>query len=229
MENMYEIFDVQGKLRDTSIRLQSAYKAYLDIPFSVVHASSTKSGKKWLFSGEDFMTYADTDLDDWERIQFKKYIAELDKNNSKELGLPEEELTSSEELSNYMVKLKPKTTVDNNPKTQVALSKPRLSDVPPVSLFALGAAMSDGAAKYGRFNWRDTSVTASVFYDAMMRHLTDWYNGEEHAHDSKVSHLGHIMASCAILLDSKAEGVFIDDRKPSEQLNVSRSSHLWID
>jgi hypothetical protein len=117
---------------------------------------------------------------------------------------------------------------DNNPKTAVALSKPRISDVPPVALFALGAAMSDGADKYGRYNWRDTSVTASVFYDAMMRHLTDWFNGENYAHDSKVNHLGHIMASCAILLDAEIHNVFNDDRDKRNPESIARNKHLWM-
>jgi hypothetical protein len=103
--------------------------------------------------------------------------------------------------------------VDTNLKTTAALGKPKLSDVPPVSLLALGAAMSDGATKYGRFNWRETGTTSSVFYDAMMRHLLDWYSGEDYAHDSKVHHLGHIMASCAILLDSALHGNLNDDRE----------------
>ncbi len=117
--------------------------------------------------------------------------------------------------------------VDNNPKTLVALTKPRLSDVPPVGLFALGAAMSDGANKYGRFNYRDTNVTASVFYDAMLRHLTDWYNGEDCAPDSGVSHLGHIMASCAILLDAKLHNKFNDDRDKRRPDAISRNPSAW--
>ena len=118
--------------------------------------------------------------------------------------------------------------MDNNPKTAVALNKPRLSDVPPVALFTLGAAMSDGAKKYGRFNWRDTSVTASVFYDAMMRHLTAWYNGENHADDSHVHHLGHLMASCAILLDAEVHGVFKDDRDSRKPENISKYKEYWM-
>jgi len=114
-------------------------------------------------------------------------------------------------------------TVDNNPKTLVALSKPRLSDVPPVALFALGAAMSDGASKYGRFNYRDTSVTSSVFYDAIARHLVDWYNGEDYAHDSHVHHLGHIMASCAILLDGELHGTLNDDRDMRKPESIARN------
>ena len=101
---------------------------------------------------------------------------------------------------------------DNNPKTAVAATKQKMSDVPTVALFALGAAMSDGANKYGRYNYRDTNVTASVFYDAMMRHLTTWYNGEDYAPDSKVHHLAHVMASCAIVLDAELHAKFNDDR-----------------
>jgi hypothetical protein len=113
--------------------------------------------------------------------------------------------------------------VDTNLKTAAAQGKPKLSDVPPVALFALGAAMSDGASKYGRYNWRETGTTASVFYDAMHRHLADWYNGEDFAHDSKVNHLAHIMASCAILLDSELHSSMNDDRDKSKSESIARN------
>jgi len=117
--------------------------------------------------------------------------------------------------------------IDGNLKTIAALKKPRLSDVPPVALFAVGAAMSDGASKYGRFNWRETGSTASVFYDAIQRHLVDWYNGEDYAHDSKVHHLGHIMASCAILLDSELHGKLNDDRDKRNPESIARNPQNW--
>jgi hypothetical protein len=133
------------------------------------------------------------------------------------------------QVGNPTVKLgenHPSNLVDTNLKTAAAAKKPKLSDVPPVALFALGAAMSDGKEKYGRFNWRETGSTASVFYDAMMRHLADWYNGEDFADDSKVHHLGHLMASCAILLDSSLHGKLNDDRQ--KYGTVSRNV-TWID
>ena len=117
--------------------------------------------------------------------------------------------------------------VDTNLKTAAAAKKARLSDVPPVALFALGAAMSDGATKYGRFNFRETGSTSSVFYDAMMRHLADWYSGEDFADDSKINHLGHIMASCAILLDCQLHGKLNDDRMKVGA--VSRNKQAWSD
>jgi hypothetical protein len=116
---------------------------------------------------------------------------------------------------------------DKNLKTLAAVGKAKLSDVPPVALYALGAAMSDGASKYGRFNWRETGATSSVFFDAMMRHLLDWYAGENHAPDSKVHHLAHLMASCAILLDAELQSCLNDDRSSFKQVGLSRSEKFW--
>lgn len=106
----------------------------------------------------------------------------------------------------------PKAPIDDNVKTAAAMGKPRISAVPAHALFELGAAMQNGADKYGLFNWRGTSVTATVFYDAIMRHLTLWYEGEDIATDSGCNHLAHVMANCAILLDAEKHNVFNDNR-----------------
>jgi len=127
------------------------------------------------------------------------------------------------ENEDYFLNKAGRGLVDNNPKTRVASSKAKMSDIPPVALFALGAAMSDGAVKYGRYNWRDTASTASVFYDAINRHLADWYNGEDYADDSKINHLAHIMASCAILLDAQLHGNLNDDRDKRKSDSISRN------
>lgn len=106
---------------------------------------------------------------------------------------------------------------DENPKTAAAAAKPRISNVPVIASFALGAGMDDGARKYGRFNWRETNVTVSVFVDAMARHLLAYYGGEDHAPDSKVHHLAHLMAGAAILLDAELYGVLNDDRHSTDK------------
>lgn len=101
---------------------------------------------------------------------------------------------------------------DGNPKTQYGMAKPSTAAIPPVAVLHLGKAMRNGADKYGRFNWREHSVTASVYYDAMMRHLLAYWDGEEIAEDSGCHHLAHVMACCAILLDASASGKLNDDR-----------------
>lgn len=102
---------------------------------------------------------------------------------------------------------------DDNPKTVVGLTKPPTRAIPPVAILHLGGAMGDGEVKYGRFNWRDRRVTASVYYDAMMRHMLAWWDGEDVASDSGRHHLAHMMACAAILLDAEASGKLNDDRR----------------
>lgn len=101
--------------------------------------------------------------------------------------------------------------------------KQKFGNVPPIALYHLAKAMSDGEQKYGRFNWREKTATASVLYNAMMRHLLAWYSGEDNAVDSGVSHIGHIMANCAILLDAKLNNTLVDDRVKGEIV----SSETW--
>lgn len=110
--------------------------------------------------------------------------------------------------------------VDNNLKTAAAVGKPQMSGIPPIAIMALGMAMQDGVNKYGLFNWRETGVTASVFYDAMLRHILAWYSGEEHAPDSSIVHLGHLMAGAAILLDADYHNVLNDDRVKGKSVTV---------
>lgn len=109
---------------------------------------------------------------------------------------------------------------DGNPKTLAAVDKPALSLCPEAALVAWAGAMKLGANKYGAWNWRQTGVAASVYADAMARHWAAWKEGEDLDPESRLSHLGHVMACCAILLDAQANGVLIDDR-PS----VSKSEH----
>jgi hypothetical protein len=101
---------------------------------------------------------------------------------------------------------------DNNPKTHVGRLKPSLHAIPPSALIALGLAMENGEGKYGLMNWRHNEVASSVYYDAALRHLLAWWDGEDIASDSHIHHLGHVMACCAILIDAEIGNCRIDDR-----------------
>lgn len=118
---------------------------------------------------------------------------------------------------------------DRNVKTAAAAKKPRVAAVPPIAIMALGAAMQNGADKYGLFNWRETSVTATVFYNAMLRHLEQWYSGENHASDSGIHHLAHLMAGAAIILDAEMNGVFNDDRAKGVPLGDDYAKYFLKD
>lgn len=99
-----------------------------------------------------------------------------------------------------------------NPKDLIGRTKPGISAIPPASILAMGQAMADGKEKYGLMNWRETKVNADVYYDAVMRHVFAWWDGETVAEDSGVHHLAHAMAGLAILYDASISGVLIDNR-----------------
>lgn len=101
---------------------------------------------------------------------------------------------------------------DDNPKTAIGRTKPPLHAIPPTALLHLGAAMENGEGKYGLFNWRETPVSATIYYDAALRHFMAWWDGEDVAEDSGVHHLAHVMACCAILLDAHEAGKLNDNR-----------------
>lgn len=102
--------------------------------------------------------------------------------------------------------------VDTNPKTAVGRSKPDVSLVPPVAVLHMADAFMDGAGKYGPYNWREKTVSLRTYIAAAMRHLQQFLDGETVASDSRVHHLGHVEACCAIMLDAISVGNAIDDR-----------------
>ncbi len=102
---------------------------------------------------------------------------------------------------------------DNNPKTQYGVLKPSLSYVPSPALLVLAAVMKHGADKYGKMNWRKNKVAASIYYDAALRHLLQFFDGDDNDPESGLLHLGHVMACCAILIDASYTGNMVDDRE----------------
>lgn len=105
----------------------------------------------------------------------------------------------------------------SNPKDLLGNTKVSLSKLPAVAIVHGAHAMMDGAIKYGPYNWRDNEVVGSIYVDAAMRHILDWFEGEELAGDSGVHHLGHAIACCAILLDAQETGNLIDDRPVTDE------------
>lgn len=101
-----------------------------------------------------------------------------------------------------------------NPKTAAGAKKPALfSVIPTASLLHLGEVMKLGANKYGPFNWRETPVPAMTYVDAAGRHLLSFLDGETHDPESGMSHLAHVMACCAIVIDAQENGM-LDDNRP---------------
>ena len=102
---------------------------------------------------------------------------------------------------------------DGNPKSLQGAKKYSLRYLPLSANIAVNQALEDGAKKYGPANWREKGVAISVYVDAALRHLNQFYDGgQDNAADSGAPNLGHAMACMAIIIDAMAEGSAIDDR-----------------
>lgn len=110
------------------------------------------------------------------------------------------------------------STKDTNPKDSIGLRKPPLSTLPMPVLFEVAAAMLEGACKYRRHNYRVAGVRASVYFDAAMRHLMAWWEGQDIDPDSGIHHVTKAVAGLLVLRDAQMHGTLAnDDRPPSPQ------------
>ena len=106
-------------------------------------------------------------------------------------------------------------TKDTNPKDAIGATKLPMHLIPGSAKAHMAVAFLEGALKYGKYNWRVAGVRASIYLDAMERHLEKWKNGEELDPLTGVPHLASVMACAAIILDARAVGKLTDDRPPA--------------
>ncbi|APL99487.1 endolysin; inhibits RNA polymerase [Aquamicrobium phage P14] len=105
------------------------------------------------------------------------------------------------------------TTKPTNPKDAIGSNKVPVHLWPTTATILGAVGLLDGAAKYGRSNYRAVGVRASIYIDAAQRHLFAWASGEDNDPDSGLPHLAHLLASIAIIVDAQAAGKLTDDRE----------------
>lgn len=82
----------------------------------------------------------------------------------------------------------------------------------------LARILQVGAKKYAPRNW-ETGMAWSRPYDAAMRHLTDWWNGEDLDPDSGENHLDHAFCNIMFLMRYARSCPELDDR-PKPPINA---------
>jgi 5'(3')-deoxyribonucleotidase len=115
------------------------------------------------------------------------------------------------------------TVKQSNPKDSIGSDKIPLHLWPETATVLGSLGMLDGALKYGRSNFRAIGVRYSIYLDAIRRHGNALLEGEDNDPDSEIHHLGHILASAAILVDAMAADKLVDDR------NYKGGYRSWID
>ena len=112
----------------------------------------------------------------------------------------------------------------SNPKDMIGNQKLPLH-LWPTTATALGSlGLLDGALKYGRSNYRAIGIRASIYKDAVIRHIDAWFEGEEVDPDSGLPHMAHALACLAIIVEAQVKGNLIDDRMfPTEYREFIKS------
>jgi hypothetical protein len=99
-----------------------------------------------------------------------------------------------------------------NPKAAIGAAKAPFFGIPWTAVIEMGTVMDGGAHKYGAYNYRDTVISTTTYHDAILRHFMLWADGEDNDPESKCSHLAHIMACCALMIDADCGDMLEDDR-----------------
>ncbi len=102
---------------------------------------------------------------------------------------------------------------DTNPKKQFGDKSIPLNLWPALASAYGALGLYNGKLKYGLSNFNATPVEASIYIAGAKRHLEAWAEGEEFDPADGVPNLGGVLANIAILLEARAAGTLIDDRK----------------
>lgn len=93
--------------------------------------------------------------------------------------------------------------------------KPSISLIPKEALWGMAKALTYGAKKYGRHNFRE-GISYSRLADACYRHLSAFIDGEDIDEESGNNHLYHALASLAMLTFMFHNRKNMDDRYKNE-------------
>jgi len=117
-------------------------------------------------------------------------------------------------------------TKPTNPKDAVGAGKLSMHLVPTAVMRYAALGFTEGALKYGKYNWRRAGVRISIYLDAIYRHMArlqegEWCDGDMLGLDAEgelqgtlVPHLASIICCAGIILDAWECDKLTDDRPP---------------
>lgn len=106
------------------------------------------------------------------------------------------------------------TMKDSNPKDAIGATKVSMSLLPQQVLAEASLGLTEGALKYGAYNYREIGIRASIYFDACMRHMMRYWEGEDIDPDSGLPHLTKAMDCLIVMRDAQMNGKCFDDRPP---------------
>ncbi len=97
--------------------------------------------------------------------------------------------------------------------------KPDLSILPLSFLTEVAKAMSYGANKYGRDNYKQ-GMEVTRFLSAALRHIYQYLEGEDIDSESGNLHLGHAAASILMAIETARLGTLKDNRGKQKRIEL---------
>lgn len=94
--------------------------------------------------------------------------------------------------------------------------KPDLTDIPMEAMWQMGAAFTYGQKKYKKHNFRN-GMLVSRLLAAAIRHIFQHLAGQTYDDESKVTHLGHALASISMACYTLTHKPELDDRNPLDK------------
>ena len=79
-------------------------------------------------------------------------------------------------------------------------NKPRYSLLPKGAVNSVIEVLEFGAKKYSADNWREVDNAKERYYNAAMRHIDLWWNGEKLDSETNVHHLAHAATNLFFLM-----------------------------
>lgn len=102
-----------------------------------------------------------------------------------------------------------------NPKDVIGSSKLPLHLVPASTMSYIALGHLEGDLKYGKVNWREAGIRATIYIDACLRHIMKFKEGEWADSETRVPHLASALCCLSILVDAYHADKLIDDRPKS--------------
>lgn len=89
----------------------------------------------------------------------------------------------------------------------------------PLELFSgVNTVLQYGAKKYGVSNWKKPDFEMSRAYNALLRHMIAFWNGEDFDKESGLSHLDHAMCNL-LFMKYHYLNTPVSDNRPNTILN----------
>ena len=89
--------------------------------------------------------------------------------------------------------------------------KPMMGLLPSAAITEVAKVLTFGASKYTAHNWRG-GFKYSRLYDASLRHMHAYIDGEDKDPESGLSHLSHATCCLLMLIEHDLKGYGDDDR-----------------